>query len=44
MGLEERYEAEERAVIDDETLTENERSRLLRDLYREGQELFGEHN
>jgi len=44
MGLDDRYEAEEQTIIDDETLTDKERSRLLRDLYREGQELFEEHN
>ncbi len=30
------YEDEEQMIIDDETLTEAERSRALKELYREG--------
>jgi len=33
------YDDEEQSIIDDETLTEAERKRALRDLYREGMEI-----
>ena len=32
------YEDEEQMIIDDETLTESERKKALRDLYHEGLE------
>lgn len=39
MGLGERYETEEQAIIDDETLTKKEKDKLLSDLYWEAKEL-----
>ncbi len=36
MSMEDCYANEEQSIIDNETLTEAERKRALRDLYREG--------
>lgn len=38
MGLDEQYEREEQAIIDDETLTPEERNQALRELFQEGLE------
>lgn len=38
MNIDDRYAEEEQAIIDDETLTREERKQALRDLYRKAQE------
>ncbi len=37
MGIDEQYAEEEQNIIDDESLTPDERRQALRDLYREAQ-------